>query len=93
MNKHREMIRSNFIVLAETENAILFDAYGEICCEINGAEFSCSGVEEFYEMVELFGDDSFEEQSPTRPAARNFFKKNFKKGVDKKKIVWYNLIK
>ena len=70
MNKHREMIRSNFIVLAETENAILFDAYGEICCEINGAEFSCSGVEEFYEMVELFGDDSFEEQSPIRPAAR-----------------------
>lgn len=58
--KHRNMIRENFIVLAETDNAILFDAYGEICCEINGADFSCGSVEEFYEMVELFGDDTFE---------------------------------
>ena len=58
--KHRDTIRENFIVLAETDNAILFDAYGEICCEINGAEFSCHGVKEFYEMVEFFGDDTFE---------------------------------
>ena len=58
---HLEFIKNNFTVLAETENAILFDAYGDICCEINGAEFTCSSVEEFYEMVELFGDDTFEE--------------------------------
>jgi hypothetical protein len=58
---HIEFIRSNFKVLAETKNAIFFDAYGELCCEINGASFHCESVEEFYEMVELFGDDSFEE--------------------------------
>ena len=58
---HRQFIKSNFNVLAETENAIFFEAYGEKCCEINGAEFRCTSVEDFYEMVELFGDDNFEE--------------------------------
>lgn len=58
---HREFIRSNFNVLAETKNAIFFEAYGEKCCEINGAEFSCNSVEEFYEMVDFFGNDRFEE--------------------------------
>ena len=58
---HRQFIKANFKVLAETPNAILFDAYGERCCEINGAEFACSTVEEFFEMVELFGDDDFSE--------------------------------
>lgn len=58
---HRDFIKANFIVLAETKNAIFFDAYGEKCCEINGADFSCSSIEEFWEMVETFGDDSFEE--------------------------------
>jgi hypothetical protein len=58
---HTQFIKSNFKVLAETDNAIFFDAYGELCCEINGASFHCESVEEFYEMVELFGDDSFEE--------------------------------
>lgn len=58
---HTQFIKSNFKVLAEADNAIFFDAYGELCCEINGANFHCESVEEFYEMVELFGDDSFEE--------------------------------
>ena len=58
---HTQFIKSNFKVLAETDNAIFFDAYGELCCEINGESFHCESVEEFYEMVELFGDDSFEE--------------------------------
>ena len=58
---HTQFIKSNFKVLAETDSAIFFDAYGELCCEINGASFHCESVEEFYEMVELFGDDSFEE--------------------------------
>ena len=58
---HREFVKANFNVLAETDNAILFDAYGEICCEINGADFACNSVEEFYEMVELFGQDDFSE--------------------------------
>ena len=50
---HIAFIKANFKVLAETENAILFDAYGEICCEINGKQFDCSSVEEFYELVEF----------------------------------------
>lgn len=58
---HTEYIKSNFKVLAETTNAIFFEAYGEKCCEINGTEFACRSIEEFYEMVELFGDDTFEE--------------------------------
>ena len=58
---HLEFIKSNFKVLAETANAIFFDAYGELCCEINGASFSCESVPEFYELVETFGDDDFQE--------------------------------
>ena len=58
---HIEFIKANFTVLAETENAILFDADGEICCEINGKQFDCSSVEEFYELVKFFGDETFEE--------------------------------
>jgi hypothetical protein len=58
---HRVFVKSNFTVLAETPTAILFVAYGEMCCEINGADFDCHSVEEFWEMVELFGDDSFAE--------------------------------
>lgn len=58
---HREFIKANFTVLAETENSILFDAYGEICCEINGEPFNCSTIEEFYDLVEFYGDETFEE--------------------------------
>jgi hypothetical protein len=58
---HFEFIRASFKVLAETENAILFEACGELCCEINGQPFECSSVEEFYDLVEFFGDETFEE--------------------------------
>lgn len=36
---HTQFIKSNFKVLAETDNAIFFDAYGELCCEIKWSEF------------------------------------------------------
>lgn len=58
---HRDFIKGNFEVLAETENAIFFDAYGEKCCEINGVSVDCASVEEFNELVEFFGDETFEE--------------------------------
>lgn len=58
---HRIFIKSNFEVLAETENGIFFLAYGEKCCEINGVPFDCASVEEFNELVEFFGDETFEE--------------------------------
>jgi len=57
---HKQFIKSNFNVLAETDSAIFFEAYGEKCCEINGAEFTCNSTEEFYEMVKFFGSDTFE---------------------------------
>ena len=58
---HRQFIKSNFNVLAETDNAIFFEAEGELCCEINGQDFDCHSIEEFYEMVDLFGDDDCSE--------------------------------
>lgn len=58
---HEQFIKSKFKVIAETDNAILFEAYGELCCEINGAEFACSSKEEFWAMVELFSNDNFAE--------------------------------
>lgn len=58
---HLEWIKSEFTVLAETENGILFNAYGEICCEINGAEFDCTSIDEFYELAEFFKNETFEE--------------------------------
>ena len=59
--RYMDFIRANFKILAETENAILFDAEGELCCEINGKQFDCYSVEDFYELVEFFGDETFEE--------------------------------
>ncbi len=58
---HTQYIKSNFKVLAEKGNSIYFEAYGEPCCEINGVAFSCKSVEMFYELVEQFGDETFEE--------------------------------
>ena len=59
--RYMDFIRANFNILAETENAILFDADDELCCEINGKQFDCYSVEDFYELVEFFGDETFEE--------------------------------
>ena len=58
---HLDYIKSTFTVLAETANAILFDAYGDLCCEINGHSFDCDSIEDFYELVDFFGDETFEE--------------------------------
>ena len=58
---YMDFIRANFKILAETENAILFDADGELCCEINGKQFDWYSVEDFYELVGFFGDGSLEE--------------------------------
>lgn len=58
---HREFIKSNFIVLAETENAIFFDAYGEKVAEVNSQPFNCETVEEFHDLVEFWRDETFEE--------------------------------
>lgn len=57
---HREFIKSNFKVLAETDNAIFFDANGEKVAEINGQPFDCETVKDFYELVAFWGDETFE---------------------------------
>lgn len=57
---HKTFIKANFNVLAETENAIFFEAYGEKTAEINGQPFNCGSVEEFHDLVEFFGDETFE---------------------------------
>ena len=57
---HEDFIRTNFKVLAETKNAIFFDADGEKVAEINGESFDCETVEEFYELVDFWGDETFE---------------------------------
>lgn len=58
---HIEWIKSSFEVLAENGNSIYYRAYGEDCCEINGQPFSCNSIEEFWELVEFFGDEDFTE--------------------------------
>lgn len=57
---HREFIENNFKVLASTEKSILFEAYGEVVAEIGGATFDCKTVEDFYQTIEVVGED-FEE--------------------------------
>lgn len=57
---HEDFIRTNFKVLAETKNAIFFDADGEKVAEINGETFDCETVEEFYELVDFWGNETFE---------------------------------
>lgn len=55
------VIREYCTVIAETENAILYRDGGWLYAEINGTPFSCSSTEEFFEMVNFFGDETFEE--------------------------------
>ena len=57
---HRTFIKSNFKVIAETRTGIFFEAYGEKVAEINGQPFDCETVEEFHELVEFWGDETFE---------------------------------
>lgn len=60
---HYEFILSNFCIVAHDDESqsVLFIAYGEPCCEINGKPFACSTIEEFWEMVEMFKGETFEE--------------------------------
>ena len=58
---YNQFISNEFKLLAEKGNSLFFEAYGELCCEINGVPFNCHSVEEFDELVEMFGDDTFEE--------------------------------
>ena len=48
---HRNFIKNNFTVFAETEKSIFFEAYGERIAEIDGASFDCETIEEFYDLV------------------------------------------
>ena len=63
MNEHIAFIKSTYKVLAEdpATNSIFFETYGEKIAEINGRVFDCDSVEDFHELVEMFGDETFEE--------------------------------
>lgn len=62
MNKHFELIKRYCNVIEVVgDSAIYYKERGRGIAEINGASFSCSSLEEFHGMVELFGDDTFEE--------------------------------
>lgn len=56
---HMQFIKSHYDVLAESGESVLFLACGEMCAEINGVPHSCDSVEEFWELVEFFGDEDF----------------------------------
>lgn len=60
---HYEFILSNFTILVQDDksHSVLFVAYGETCCEINGQPMACSSIEEFWELVEFFKGETFEE--------------------------------
>lgn len=51
---HRNFIKANFTVLAETEHSIFFEAYGDRVAEICGASFDCETLEEFYDLVDEY---------------------------------------
>lgn len=59
--EHRMMIHEYCTVIAETDNAIYYKEDGFGYAEINGASFSCPSEEEFWAMVEQFGEDDFRE--------------------------------
>lgn len=62
MNKHFENIKKYCkVVKVVGDSAIYYIDGGRGYAEINGADFSCGSVEEFDEMVEMFGDDDFQE--------------------------------
>ena len=58
----KDLIKKNFNVLAETENDIYFLLKGEKIAYIDGYYYDvCETVEEFYEFVELWYSDIFED--------------------------------
>lgn len=62
MNKHFELIaKCCKVVEVVGDSAIYYIDHGRGYAEINGADFSCGSVEEFHEMVEMFGEDTFQE--------------------------------
>lgn len=62
MNKHFELIaKCCKVVEVIGDSAIYYIDHGRGYAEINGADFSCCSVEEFHEMVEMFGEDTFQE--------------------------------
>lgn len=62
MNKHFELIHKRCKVIEVVgDNAIYYVDHGTGYAEINGADFLCGSVEEFHELVEMFGDEDFAE--------------------------------
>lgn len=62
MSKHFELI-SKYCEVIEVvgDNAIYYKEHGVGYAEINGADFLCDSVEEFHELVEMFGEGDISE--------------------------------
>lgn len=60
-NAHFDFIKKEYTVLAEAEGAIFFEACGEKIAEVNGGVWNCETKEDFFDLVEQFGDETFEE--------------------------------
>lgn len=55
---HFDWIMNTFDIIASDRAtlSVLFYAEGELCCEINGYQFSCENESEFWDLIEQFGD-------------------------------------
>ena len=57
MNKHFELIsKCCKVIEVVRDNAIYYVDHGRGYAEINGGDFLCNSVEEFHELVEMFGE-------------------------------------
>ena len=60
--KHTDMIKRYCEVKAETDKAIwFFDGDSGICEFKAGASFSCSNMQDFEELCEMFNNEDFAE--------------------------------
>lgn len=57
-SEHFAFILNTFTILAvdEETESVLYEAYGEVCCEISGREYRCTSIEDFYDFVEICGE-------------------------------------
>ena len=94
MNKHFELI-SKYCEVVEVvgDNAIYYKEHGVGYAEINGADFLCDSVDEFHELVEMFGEGGIGEQprpAARRPKAPQAQEKKRERAVDKTRVMCYN---
>ena len=62
MNKHFELIgKCCKVIEVVGDTAIYYVDHGRGYAEINGGDFLCGSVEEFHELLAMFGEEDFRE--------------------------------